>query len=217
MLEQYQGLNARVRHDSQYHPIMELVRPNDPTVRNIARVLVQAPDFIAASQEFVDSFTTYRREIGDYWATPAETMALRCAECKSSKDIVPIPLFENSEQLYKCNFCGWQGVPVRAGDCDDKAILLCSILRNYMPADEVYCAIGLWTSAGDTDGHMWVVTPGNDGKDRIVESTAPPSRPVRGKYTLEAIFNDRYCFATRVGLKEFDLRSDESLLELALT
>jgi len=216
MLELYQDLKADVRHDRQYHVIKSLVQPNDPTVRDVARVLVGADCFIKASQEFVNSFTTYRREIGDFWATPAETMTPRCPVCTSSEDLVPLSLYENLQEVHKCTFCGWRGIPVRAGDCDDKAILLCSILRNYMPPEQVFCAIGLWTSGGEREGHMWVVTPGENGQDRIVEATASPSQPIRGKYTYQAIFNDRYALATSVGLKEFDLHPVEGFFAEAL-
>jgi len=137
-------------------------------------VLVQANDFIKAAQGFVDSFTTYKKEVGDYWSTPDELLE------------------------------------AQAGDCDDKAILLCSILRNYIPAEKVYCAFGLWVLDGETTGHMWVVTEGEDGNDRVIESTAGPERKIRGKYILHGMFNDKYAFSTDIGLKEFGLKVVEA-------
>jgi hypothetical protein len=174
-LKRYKDLRADVRYDRQYYSIRELVQPNDPLVQEIARVLVQAPDFVRAAQEFVNTFTTYRHEEGDYWATPGEVLV------------------------------------ERAGDCDDKAILLASILRNYLPPNQVFCAVGLWGQNGKAEGHMWVVTGDEIREDRVVESTASPDKPPKGKYTLEAIFNDTYCFATDVGLREFDLRPTEKV------
>ncbi len=169
----YQDLLANVRYDDRYHSVKSLVQPDDPTVRDVARVLVQANDFIKASQEFVDSFTSYQNEVGDYWTTPGELLE------------------------------------AQAGDCDDKAILLCSILRNYLPADQVYCAFGLWLLDGETSGHMWVVTEGEDGEDRIIEATAGPERKTRGKYVLHGMFNDKHAFSTNIGLREFDLKTVE--------
>lgn len=166
----YEDLLADVRHDGQYHPIRALVQPDEPEVREVARVLVQTGDFISAAQEFVNSFTSYEREQGDYWAMPAETLA------------------------------------ARAGDCDDKGILLCSILRNYIPAEEVYCAFGLWDVRGETTGHMWVLVGGEGGEDCIIEATAGPSATGKGRYVIHGIFNDKYAFATDIGLREFDLR-----------
>ena len=172
-LRLYKDLLANVRYDGKYHSVESLVQPDDPVVRDIARVLVQANDFIGAAQEFVDSFTTYQSEVGDYWTEPSEILE------------------------------------ARAGDCDDKAILLTSILRNYLPADQVYCAFGLWILDGETGGHMYVVAEGEDGEDRIIESTAGPGRKTRGKYILHGMFNDQYAFSTDIGLREFDLRSIE--------
>ncbi len=100
----------------------------------------------------------------------------------------------------------------RAGDCDCKAILLCSILRNYFPAEKVFCAIGTWAVGGKEDGHMWVVMEGEGGRDRVIESTAPPGRPIRGDYKVMAIFNDKYAFATKEALEEFDLQPADGLV-----
>ncbi len=172
-LKRYNDLLADVRRDGKYHSIRSLVQPNDPEVRDVARVLVQAPDFISAAQEFVNSFTTYSTEIGDYWSYPSESLTNR------------------------------------AGDCDCLSILLCSILRNYMPPENVYCAFGLWTIGGKASGHMWVITEGEGGDDRILEATAGPGKSTKGKYVIHCIFNDEYAFATDIGLKEFDLKPVE--------
>ncbi len=173
-IKRYDDLLADVRHDQKHHSIRSLVQVDDQEVRDIARVLVQASDFVNATQEFVNSFTTYGSEVGDFWRTPSETLEKRA------------------------------GV-----DCDDSAILLCSILRNYIPPDQVYCAFGLWAMGGKTDGHMWVVTEGEGGEDRILESTAPPGKSLKGKYVIYGMFNDKYCFSTDIGLREFDLKQVE--------
>ena len=173
-IKRYDDLLADVRHDQKHHSIRSLVQVDDPEVREIARVLVQASDFISAAQEFVNSFTTYGSEVGDFWRTPSETLEKRA------------------------------GV-----DCDDSAILLTSILRNYIPPDQVFCAFGLWSLGGKIDGHMFVVTEGEGGEDRIIESTAPPGKSIRGKYVIYGMFNDCYAFSTDIGLKEFDLKTVE--------
>ena len=170
-IKRYDDLLADVRHDQKHHSIRSLVQVDNPEVREIARVLIQANDFIESSQEFVNSFTTYGSEVGDFWRTPSETLEKRT------------------------------GV-----DCDCSSILLTSILRNYMPPDQVYCAFGLWTLGGKSDGHMFVAMEGEGGEDRILESTAPPGKSLRGKYVIYGMFNDKYCFSTDIGLKEFDLK-----------
>lgn len=168
-LERYHDLLADVRYDNRFHSIRSLVQPDDPEVRKVADVLKEASSFISACQEFVNSFTTYRKEIGDYWTTPAEIL----------------------EQ--------------EAGDCDDKSILLCSLLRNRIPADKVFCAFGTWSKNGGKDGHMWVVMEGEGEEDRIIEATAGPRDPLKGNYRLEAIFNDAYAFSYPSGIRNFNL------------
>lgn len=172
MLKQYYDLKADVRYNG-YQSIRQLIQPEDPEVREIARVLMQADDFLAAAQDFVNSFTTYKRELGDFWAMP------------------------------------WEMLAARAGDCDDKAILLCSILRNYIPPEDVFCAIGDWAG----EGHMWVVTKGDNNQDRVVESTAPSSKSLKGNYKLYAIFNDKYTFSYPEGIREFCLMPVEKVEE----
>ena len=169
-LSMFDDLFASVRYDNDFHSIRSLVQPDDPEVREIAAVLEAAPDFIEACQDFVDSFTTYENEVGDYWTEP------------------------------------WELLEERAGDCDDKAILLCSLLRTVLPADQVFCAVGDWALNG-RGGHMWVVTQGKNSEDRIIEATASSTKPVKGNYNLQAIFNDVYAFATPAGRKEFALRT----------
>ncbi len=168
-LSRYQDLLAAVRKDNEFHPISSLVQPDWPEVVEIADVLKKSPDFSRACWEFVNSFTTYEREIGDYWTTPAEILERR------------------------------------AGDCDDKAILLTSLLRNQLPPEQVFCAFGFWKKGSQREGHMWVVTQGTDGFDNILESTAAPGLHHKGRYDLEAMFNDKYCFSKPAGIKDFNL------------
>ena len=179
-LERYYNLSADVRYKRSHIPIRQLVQPNDPEVKVLASILHQAPDFAETCHAFVNSFTIYGREEGDYWRTPAES--LRDAKA---------------------------GV-----DCDDSSILLCSLLRNYIPAEKVYCAICMWDLFGVKEGHMFVLIEDDFGQDRILESTAPAENPTQGKYDLYAIFNDKYAFATKAGLELFDLKPIEESMEM---
>jgi hypothetical protein len=94
-------------------------------------------------------------------------------------------------------------------DCDDSAILLCSILRVYIPADKVFCAVGMWSYNGRTEGHMFVVVQNKSGEEFILESTASPDADVKGSYDIYALFNDKYTLATKQGLSLFGLRPIE--------
>jgi len=71
----------------------------------------------------------------------------------------------------------------RAGDCDDSAILLCSLLRRFYPPDRVYVVAGTYRGLG----HTWVELDGE-----ILEPTYTSARPVSDPqhYRSFAKFND---------------------------
>ena len=128
-------------------------------------------------------------------------MAAACPVCRSYE----MALEDERLNIYRCLSCGYQGEPARAGDCDDKAILLTSLLRYQLPPEAVCCAFGLHRLNGDTEGHMWVITE-HDGGDRIVEATAPAAAALKGNYQLMAFFNDKYAYASPEGIREFNLK-----------
>lgn len=164
-LTQYYDLGADVRYSNAKVPIRQLITPSEPLVRDLARTLIQAPDFVAACQDYVHTLAPYEHEYGDYWATPLETILLK------------------------------------HGDCDCLSILLCSLLRNFISAENVFCVIGNWNG----EGHMWVVTQYHNGGDRIVESTQSSEIQLHGNYEPLAMFNDKYTLSTRKALNIFEL------------
>jgi len=99
--------------------------------------------------------------------------------------------FVHSEIKYKNERGDFWQTPLETlaglGDCEDSSILLCSILRNYIPPEDVYCVCGDWKG----DGHCWVVADWH-----VIESTRSSVRPVNEKdYSPAAFFNDQYCYA----------------------
>jgi hypothetical protein len=191
-LEMYYDLAANVRYTKSHRPIRELVQPGDPEVQAIAQALHESSNFLRAAHQFVYQFAPYAREQGDYWRTPAETLS----SASRYWDLV-----ELAASGARSNKMG-TGV----ADCDDKAILLCSILRNYLAADKVFCAIGFTNSTGRTEGHMWVVTEGASGDDIILDATLSPENRYMPDYETMALFNDQFTFATPAALKEFDFK-----------
>jgi len=93
----------------------------------------------------------------------------------------------------------------RTGDCEDFAILLCSLLRAYgIDAERVYVTLGV---DGGEDGHAFLVEDWYyDGEWRRLESQSPAelssygwlgrlgSHPDSelGKYEITTVFNDVY-------------------------
>jgi hypothetical protein len=91
-------------------------------------------------------------------------------------------------------------------NCDCRSILLCSIIRNFMPPEKVFCAFGYMDPKDKESGHMWVVVIEKNGNERVVEATAPSTKALTSKYEPLALFNDVYAFATEMGIKDFDLK-----------
>lgn len=60
----------------------------------------------------------------------------------------------------------WETLDHEIGDCEDTSILLCSILRNVLTADQVYVAVGNFAGYG----HAWV-TLTRDGAKYVLEAT----------------------------------------------
>ena len=89
---------------------------------------------------------------------------------------------------YKSDDGEWWSYPLetltkRQGDCDDSAILLCSLLRNFYPPDRVYVGAGTYRGLG----HAWVELDGE-----ILEPTYTSARPVSDPHNYRAFakFND---------------------------
>jgi hypothetical protein len=84
------------------------------------------------------------------------------------------------------------------GNCAVKSFLLTSLLRNELPAEQVYCTFGNLYN-GHPGGHAWV-TVKVDGEDNVMESTtptAPPLVPASAATRYEPVhyFNDLEVYA----------------------
>jgi len=100
--------------------------------------------------------------------------------------------FVHSEVRYKSERGDFWQMPVETlekgmGDCEDSSLLLASLLRCYLPPEDVYVVAGDWKG----DGHCWVLADWH-----VVESTRSSDRSVKEKdYSPVAFFNDQYCYA----------------------
>jgi hypothetical protein len=81
--------------------------------------------------------------------------------------------------------------PPMIGDCEERAFLLCSMLRNSLAAQDIWVAMGLW----GTQPHAWVSLP-REGTRYALETTllSIPSTPwqIPEQYPYHPIiyFND---------------------------
>jgi hypothetical protein len=83
------------------------------------------------------------------------------------------------------------------GDCEDFAILLCSLLRAYgVPLDQVYVAVGY--SADRTSGHAYLVERWYKGIWEVIESESPALTGILLSDWLTSVsYETTYCFNDR--------------------
>jgi hypothetical protein len=84
-------------------------------------------------------------------------------------------------------------IHTQLGNCATKSFLLTSLLRNELPADEVYCALGNLYN-GKPGGHAWVALKLPIG-EQIMETTVPTAPPMvpadkARRYETVHYFND---------------------------
>jgi len=83
-------------------------------------------------------------------------------------------------------------IRVKVGNCANKAFLLCSLIRNILPADKVHTVLGNINSDG-IGGHAWC-TINSNGSEYILESTRSDVTPVLASraeiYEPVVVFND---------------------------
>ena len=103
----------------------------------------------------------------------------------------------------------------RMGDCEDTSILLCSLLRNRLPADQVHVAVGKFLQYG----HAWISLL--DSGDRcVLESTLDAAFPyqVLDAYPYRPLlyFNDEQAFEVNGGIEELKEALQDDRVKLRL-
>jgi len=85
-------------------------------------------------------------------------------------------------------------IELRTGDCEDFAILLCSLLRAYgVPSDQVYVAFGF--GEDKVYGHVYLVERWYQGIWRITEPQAGAwAGMLLADWATEVSYDTKYCF-----------------------
>jgi len=119
-----------------------------------------------------------------------------------------IKFFDSSVSCQRC-LLPEQVLRRRSANCAGKAHLLVSLLRNRLPEDRVYMAIG-GLAEDHVGGHAWVIVQGHTGVWYVLESTMPPrAQPwipmasVSSLYIPDAYVNDLdlICMAEEICLE----------------
>lgn len=114
-------------------------------------------------QKLIAFRTFYYVNVGDFWNFPCEVIARARAAGQAGKKI--------------------------AGDCEDRAVVVASILRNQLSPSEVYVAIGNYLYPTPS-GHAWVKCQ-LDGFWYIVDPTLPAGMAAyESDYDEYVLFND---------------------------
>lgn len=66
---------------------------------------------------------------------------------------------------------------IKVGNCATKSFLLCSLLRNELPAEKVCCVLGNLQQPRNKGGHAWVEIQPNGAK-YVMESTRGDMKPM---------------------------------------
>lgn len=113
---------------------------------------------------------------------------------KEVTDSVRMPVYD-IEVADNHNFMLASGALVH--NCANKSFLLTSLLRNFLPPEEVFCVLGNLYN-GKPGGHAWVEVRKN-GQDYVLESTQPDTPIVQAseldRYEEVHYFNDQSIFA----------------------
>ncbi|MBA7499974.1 hypothetical protein ES704_02726 [subsurface metagenome] len=164
-----------VRNPGEWHEIREFIQPGNP---HLIAFYSQIGSDVWSCLDFVCRNISYRRDIGEFWQLPSETIA------------------------------------TGQGDCEDSAILLTSLLKNFTNAYVVLGSLQGW-------GHAW----GASKEGEILETTYARAMivPDPENYHPYVYFSDQEVIEMWPGaLKEvFELRRNEArkinLMAAALT
>lgn len=117
-------------------------------------------------------------------------------------------LIKITSSAVECNRCllATEVLKARLGNCVGKAILLTSILRNRIPPERIYMALGQYFRnypSSDSEGHAWVDILRGNTWDLMESTLPPPANPWKPaeempQYVPEAFLNDQ----SRVCLSE---------------
>lgn len=176
---------VQVRFGEEKRYITEFIQPSTPAVLELVRAKPEDVDPISYFSWWIWNHVSYPTAALPLAPDYHEVRAFRktgwfapAAIKLSTADFWQFP----SETL------GWADAQGKHfGDCEDSSFVLCSLLRNYFPPEDVYVAVGNVSILP----HAWVKVR-HLGKWGIVETTTAHNKllPETRPYEAKAIFND---------------------------
>lgn len=83
MFREVSKIYGDVRRDNYYYNLKSFIQPDEPVVKEVARILSNSADPIATAQDFIHSRTKYHIQKGEMWKLPVETLDARVGDCIS--------------------------------------------------------------------------------------------------------------------------------------
>lgn len=173
------------RYPGEIYDPREFVRPESYMVRMTAARLHGTTD-----RQFVESA----------WAFVANDIEYPSGQVEPDRHEEAFTL-ASGRVIRRASTDFWQfpteTLALRIGDCEDKAILLCSILRTRLPPEECCVAVGRYRDMG----HSWVMLPGRWGGiylETVLEPGFYSASQLVSPYSMDWWFNDKLCGVGRI-------------------
>lgn len=179
---------VRKRYPGEIRAVTEFVQPDTYMVRALASAFPSEP--IALARAAYDWVCTNIR----YPPGPAGVSDFHYEESFGLREGFPRPAVLLSRQTRDFWQFPSETLAVRIGDCEDMAILLCSILRTRLARGEAMVTVGCYRD----QGHAWVTFRGTV-LDPALRQTAfmAPERP---PYQPWFRFDDATCVPVAPGI-----------------
>lgn len=101
---------GKVRRDGNYHSLKSFITPNEPLVQELASILYSGGNFVKDTQDFIHSEIKYKKERGDFWKLPVQSLIDGYGDCEDTSLVITSLLrnFIGPEYIY-CVVGEWRG------------------------------------------------------------------------------------------------------------
>lgn len=175
------------RFAGERHDIRDFVTPNSIEVLDLFDQLKQEDPYntVTAMWQWIDDNIAY--PLTRFFGQPIdyhELIAFRTLHYISQYDLWNFPY----EIIARARLAKKYGKKTM-GDCEDRAVTFCSVLRNQLSANSIYVALGNYQLPSGPTGHAWIQITSSVS---IIDPTAAFGTIAdESLYDLYALFNDQ--------------------------
>ena len=154
----YQKLRRLINQRSIYIDISDFITPQDPDV-------ISTMYSITGGWNDTSNFNEFLNDIKALYIWTRDNIEYRDDGLSPILPSDPVNSLQYREDMWQFPN---ETLELRKGDCDDKAILLCAMIRSY--TNRVYAAECVWITSS-TAAHVGVQVPGPDDRLAIFDPT----------------------------------------------